>query len=43
VARPADDDRGAERWDHTSVHGYTGTYGEYISAKVAKVFPQLVR
>jgi isopenicillin N synthase-like dioxygenase len=40
VARPIDDDA-AERWDHTSVHGFTGTYGEYILGKVAKVFPDL--
>lgn len=40
VERPADDGS-AERWDHASVHGFTGTYGEYITAKVAKVFPAL--
>jgi isopenicillin N synthase-like dioxygenase len=40
VQRPHDDD-GARRWDHTSVHGFAGTYGEYILAKVAKVFPDL--
>jgi isopenicillin N synthase-like dioxygenase len=40
VQRPADDD-GAERWDRTSVHGFSGTYGDYIRAKVAKVFPEL--
>jgi polar amino acid transport system ATP-binding protein len=40
VARPPDDDS-AERWDNASVHGFTGTYGEYITAKVAKVFPAL--
>ena len=42
VDRPADAD-GAERWDHTSVHGYAGTYGEYVLAKVGKVFPDLRR
>jgi isopenicillin N synthase-like dioxygenase len=37
--RPADDaDR---RWDRTSVHGFDGTYGDYLTAKVAKVFPAL--
>jgi isopenicillin N synthase-like dioxygenase len=49
VDRPADDvddaddlDRkAAERWDHASVHGFTGTYGDYLMGKVAKVFPQL--
>lgn len=36
---PADDaDR---RWDATSVHAWTGTYGDYLTAKVAKVFPDL--
>ena len=36
---PADDaDR---RWDGASVHGWTGTYGDYLTAKVAKVFPDL--
>ena len=37
---PADDaDR---RWDGRSVRGWGGTYGEYLTAKVAKVFPSLV-
>ena len=36
------DDRGA-RWDHASVHEFEGTYGDYILAKVSKVFPQLRR
>jgi isopenicillin N synthase-like dioxygenase len=36
------DDR-AERWDHASVHEFEGTYGDYILAKVSKVFPQLRR
>jgi isopenicillin N synthase-like dioxygenase len=36
---PADDaDR---RWDGTSVRAWEGTYGEYLTAKVARVFPQL--
>jgi isopenicillin N synthase-like dioxygenase len=34
------DDRG-ERWDHASVHAFEGTYGDYLLAKVGKVFPQL--
>jgi isopenicillin N synthase-like dioxygenase len=38
---PADDaDR---RWDGTSVRGWAGTYGEYLTAKVAKVFPAISR
>jgi isopenicillin N synthase-like dioxygenase len=31
----------AERWDRASVHTLTGTYGEYLLSKVARVFPQL--
>ena len=33
----------AERWDHASVHEFAGTYGDYVLAKVSKVFPQLRR
>ena len=29
------------RWDGASVHDLTGTYGEYLLAKVSKVFPDL--
>jgi isopenicillin N synthase-like dioxygenase len=29
------------RWDGANVHDFTGTYGEYLLAKVAKVFPAL--
>ena len=38
----ADDDQN-ERWDRASVHAFSGTYGDYIFNKVAKVFPQLRR
>ena len=38
----ATDDR-AERWDRASVHDFEGTYGDYILAKVSKVFPPLRR
>jgi len=31
----------AERWDKSSVFEFGGTYGEYLLAKVAKVFPGL--
>ncbi len=31
----------AERWDRASVHEFEGTYGDYVLAKVSKVFPQL--
>ncbi|CAN5579618.1 isopenicillin N synthase family oxygenase [soil metagenome] len=42
VDRPGDLDEGAaERWDRTSVHGFSGSYGDYVMAKVAKVFPDL--
>lgn len=30
-----------KRWDGADIHDYTGTYGEYILSKVAKVFPDL--
>jgi isopenicillin N synthase-like dioxygenase len=36
-----DDDRAA-RWDGRSVFDFDGTYGEYLVAKVSKVFPDLV-
>ena len=29
------------RWDGANVHELTGTYGDYLLAKVAKVFPDL--
>ena len=32
-----------ERWDHTSVHDFEGTYGDYVLGKVSKVFPELRR
>jgi isopenicillin N synthase-like dioxygenase len=32
-----------ERWDHTSVHEFRGTYGDYLLGKVSKVFPELGR
>jgi isopenicillin N synthase-like dioxygenase len=31
----------SERWDGASVHEFEGTYGDYLLAKVGKVFPQL--
>jgi isopenicillin N synthase-like dioxygenase len=37
-AREAD----ASRWDGVSVHDWSGTYGEYLLAKVSKVFPALI-
>jgi isopenicillin N synthase-like dioxygenase len=38
-SRPADD--AGRRWDGASVHAFSGTYGEYLTAKVARVFPAL--
>jgi isopenicillin N synthase-like dioxygenase len=32
-----------ERWDRASVHEFRGTYGDYLLAKVSKVFPALRR
>jgi isopenicillin N synthase-like dioxygenase len=32
-----------ERWDRASVHEFGGTYGDYVTSKVSKVFPQLFR
>ena len=36
---PADEP--GRRWDRASVRAWDGTYGEYLTAKVAKVFPEL--
>jgi isopenicillin N synthase-like dioxygenase len=41
VERPPDDEDAAQRWDHASVHGFSGTYGDYLLQKVSKVFPEL--
>lgn len=30
-----------ERWDKSSVHAFSGTYGDYLMKKVSKVFPEL--
>ena len=37
---PVDDPN--DRWDGASVHEWSGTYGEYLLAKVGKVFPTLL-
>jgi len=37
---PAVDDA-AERWDRANVHAFNGRYGDYLLAKVGKVFPEL--
>jgi isopenicillin N synthase-like dioxygenase len=36
-------DDGDKRWDQASVHGFSGTYGDYLLNKVSRVFPQLRR
>ena len=36
---PRDD--AAERWDRANVHAFHGRYGDYLLAKVGKVFPEL--
>jgi isopenicillin N synthase-like dioxygenase len=36
------DDRASERWDGANVHEWSGTYGDYLLVKVAKVFPALL-
>ncbi len=41
MAPPDDDAR--TRWDRASVHVHDGTWGEYLLAKVARVFPDLFR
>jgi isopenicillin N synthase-like dioxygenase len=41
-ARLAEDDS-AVRWDKSNVHAFTGSYGDYLLGKVAKVFPDLAR
>jgi isopenicillin N synthase-like dioxygenase len=38
--RPIADDQ-AERWDRASVHLFRGSYGDYLLAKVGRVFPEL--
>lgn len=40
---PGDAPPEVERWDGTSLRTLEGTYGEYLTAKVAKVFPELSR
>jgi isopenicillin N synthase-like dioxygenase len=37
---PGTDDSG-RRWDGANLQAFEGTYGEYVSAKVGKVFPEL--
>lgn len=39
-SQAVDDDK-ESRWDRSSVHEFSGTYGDYLLGKVAKVFPEL--
>jgi isopenicillin N synthase-like dioxygenase len=32
-----------QRWDQANLHAFEGTYGDYLLAKVGKVFPDLAR
>ena len=41
VARRAGSGDGPPRWDGQDLRAFTGTYGDYLTGKVAKVFPQL--
>jgi isopenicillin N synthase-like dioxygenase len=41
--RAAAGDDGRRRWDGQDLRAFTGTYGDYVVAKVSKVFPQLWR
>jgi isopenicillin N synthase-like dioxygenase len=36
-------DPGRDRWDSADVLAWEGTYGDYLTAKVSKVFPELFR
>jgi len=36
-------DDATERWDQASVHAFDVRYGDYLLAKVSKVFPALGR
>jgi isopenicillin N synthase-like dioxygenase len=37
------EDQGRRRWDGQDLRAFTGTYGDYLIGKVAKVFPELRR
>jgi polar amino acid transport system ATP-binding protein len=39
-ATAGSDDSG-RRWDGANLQAFEGTYGDYVSAKVGKVFPEL--
>jgi isopenicillin N synthase-like dioxygenase len=35
------DEHGVDRWDNASVFDFDGAYGDYLTAKVSRVFPNL--
>jgi hypothetical protein len=37
----AGQDDGGRRWDRANLQAFEGTYGDYVSSKVGKVFPEL--
>eukprot|EP01132_Coremiostelium_polycephalum_P003684 gene3684-4589_t len=39
VNKDLDDSK--ERWDHSNLHAFEGTYGDYLLKKVGQVFPDL--
>jgi len=39
--RPTRPDDHQQRWDRSSVHAFTGRYGDYLLTKVGRVFPAL--
>jgi hypothetical protein len=39
---PPTDDK-ERRWDSSSVHAWNGKYGEYLTLKVSKCFPNLFK
>jgi isopenicillin N synthase-like dioxygenase len=43
IAGPPPPDDARARWDGASPHLWQGTYGDYLLAKVARVFPELGR
>jgi isopenicillin N synthase-like dioxygenase len=41
LRRLATEDHPNERWDGEDAQAWSGMYGDYLTAKVAKVFPEL--
>ena len=41
AGRSAGTDDSGRRWDGANLQAFEGTYGDYVSAKVGKVFPEL--